>query len=86
MVKLGRTKSERVLFLWLTGHGAILPGFVDGDYLQDRELASKRRLSGTTLDTADERYLTMSMARTPEEVALLLASLALSGLLQDKIF
>jgi crotonobetainyl-CoA:carnitine CoA-transferase CaiB-like acyl-CoA transferase len=85
MVKLGRTKSERVLFLWLTGHGAILPGFVDGDYLQDRELASKRRLDRTTLDTADERYLIMSMARTPEEVALLLASLALSGLRQDKI-
>jgi crotonobetainyl-CoA:carnitine CoA-transferase CaiB-like acyl-CoA transferase len=85
MVKLGRTKSERVLFLSLTGHGVILSGFVDGDYLQDRELASKRRLSRTTLDTADERHLIMSMARTPEEVALLLASLALSGLRQDKI-
>ena len=86
MVRLGRTKSERVLFLWLIGHGVILSGFVDGDYLQYRELASKRRLSRTTLDTADERYFIMSMARTPEEVAFLLASLALSGWLQDKNF
>ena len=147
MVKLGRTKSERVLFLWLTGHGVTLSGtvmpflplryrisvithqavtlyasivtellkregtgegamvhtswlasglwstsciaqtaFVDGDYLQYRELASKRRFSRTTLDTADERYFIISMARTPEEVAFLLASLALSGWLQDKNF
>ena len=60
--------------------------FVDGDYLQYRELASKRRFSRTTLDTADERYFIISMARTPEEVAFLLASLALSGWLQDKNF
>ena len=147
MVKLGRTKSEKVLFLWLTGHGVALSGrvmpflplryrisvithqavtlyasivtellkregtgegamvhtswlasglwftsciaqtaFVDGDYLQYRELASKRRFSRNTLDTADERYLIMSMARTPKEVAFLLASLALSGWPQDKNF
>ena len=60
--------------------------FVDGDYLLSRELASKRRFSRTTLDTSDERYFIISMARTPEEVAFLLASLALSGWLQDKNF
>ena len=60
--------------------------FVGGDYLEYRELASKRRLSRATRDTADERYFIMSMARTHEEVALLLVSLALSGLHQDKRF
>lgn len=28
MVKLGRTKSEKVLFLWLTGYGVTLSGTV----------------------------------------------------------
>ena len=60
--------------------------FVCGDYSQYRELASKRRFSRTMLGTADERYFIMSMVRTPEEVVSLLASLGLSGLLQDERF
>ena len=60
--------------------------FVGGDYSQYRELVSKRRFSRTMLGTADERYFIMSMVRTPEEVASLLASLGLSGLLQDERF
>jgi crotonobetainyl-CoA:carnitine CoA-transferase CaiB-like acyl-CoA transferase len=60
--------------------------FVGGDYSQYRELASKRRFPRTMLGTADERYFIMSMVRTPEEVASLLASLGLSGLLQDERF
>lgn len=60
--------------------------FVGGDYSQYRELASKRRFPRTMLGTADERHFIMSMVRTPEEVASLLASLGLSGLLLDEHF